>query len=217
MVAAEAERFALRGHAQVKLMPVTDLADEGAVARLYGGVPQLWASIHLAGGFAMAPVAETRSPDLMDQVDMNFVTAFLCCGAAVTPFAHRRGAAGASSMSRRGRARMAHRRRDGGLRREQGRVAALTVALGEEVAEDGILVNAVAPSIMDTRANREAMPKADHAAWPKVRGVAATILFLASPENKGDARRDCAGYGKSLTLAPRSGERVASAERREPG
>jgi NAD(P)-dependent dehydrogenase (short-subunit alcohol dehydrogenase family) len=63
-------------------------------------------------------------------------------------------------------------------------VAALTVALSEEVAKDGILVNAVAPSIMDTPANRAAMPKADHEAWPKVEEVAATILFLASPENK---------------------------------
>jgi NAD(P)-dependent dehydrogenase (short-subunit alcohol dehydrogenase family) len=63
-------------------------------------------------------------------------------------------------------------------------VAALTVALAEEVVRVGILVNAVAPSTMDTPANRRAMPKADHAAWPKVEEVAATILFLASPENR---------------------------------
>ena len=62
-------------------------------------------------------------------------------------------------------------------------VAALTVALAEEVVKAGILVNAVAPSTMDTPANRRAMPKADHAAWPKVEEVAATILFLASPQN----------------------------------
>ena len=62
-------------------------------------------------------------------------------------------------------------------------VAALSVALAEEVVPRGILVNAVAPSIMDTPANRAAMPKADHAKWPKVDEVAATILFLASPEN----------------------------------
>jgi NAD(P)-dependent dehydrogenase (short-subunit alcohol dehydrogenase family) len=63
-------------------------------------------------------------------------------------------------------------------------VAALTVALAEEVAKRGILVNAVAPSILDTPANRQAMPKADHAAWPKVEEVAATILFLASSDNQ---------------------------------
>jgi NAD(P)-dependent dehydrogenase (short-subunit alcohol dehydrogenase family) len=62
-------------------------------------------------------------------------------------------------------------------------VAALTAALAEEVARRGILVNAVAPSIMDTPANRAAMPKADFAAWPKVADVARTIVFLASPDN----------------------------------
>jgi NAD(P)-dependent dehydrogenase (short-subunit alcohol dehydrogenase family) len=52
------------------------------------------------------------------------------------------------------------------------------------VAGRGILVNAVAPSIIDTPANRAAMPKADHAAWPKPEEIAATIAFLASPDNK---------------------------------
>jgi len=62
-------------------------------------------------------------------------------------------------------------------------VAALTQALAEEVAGRGILVNAVVPSIMDTPANRKAMPDADHARWPKVDEVAATIAFLVSPQN----------------------------------
>ena len=44
-------------------------------------------------------------------------------------------------------------------------------------------MNAVAPSIMDTPTNRRNMPKANFDAWPKVEEVAASILFLASPEN----------------------------------
>jgi NAD(P)-dependent dehydrogenase (short-subunit alcohol dehydrogenase family) len=76
-------------------------------------------------------------------------------------------------------------------------VAALTVALAEEVAKDGILVNAVAPSIMDTPANREAMPKANFDAWPKVEEVAATILFLASPDNRVTRGAIVPVYGKS--------------------
>jgi NAD(P)-dependent dehydrogenase (short-subunit alcohol dehydrogenase family) len=76
-------------------------------------------------------------------------------------------------------------------------VAALTVALAEEAAKDGILVNAVAPSIMDTQANRAAMPKADFAAWPKVEEVAATILFLASPDNRVTRGAIVPVYGKS--------------------
>jgi NAD(P)-dependent dehydrogenase (short-subunit alcohol dehydrogenase family) len=76
-------------------------------------------------------------------------------------------------------------------------VAAFTTALAEEVAKDGILVNAVAPSIMDTAANRDAMPKSDFALWPKVEEVAATILFLASPDNRVTRGAIVPVYGKS--------------------
>jgi NAD(P)-dependent dehydrogenase (short-subunit alcohol dehydrogenase family) len=76
-------------------------------------------------------------------------------------------------------------------------VATLTMALAEEVAKDGILVNAVAPSIMDTPANRKAMPKADFDKWPKVEEVAATILFLASPDNRVTRGAVVPVYGKS--------------------
>jgi len=76
-------------------------------------------------------------------------------------------------------------------------VAALTVALAEEVAKDDILVNAVAPSIMDTPTNRKAIPTADYAAWPKVEEVAQTILFLASPENKVTRGSVTPVYGRS--------------------
>src|SRR5246127_2608260 len=93
LVAAEAEHFPLRDHAKVKLLAGIDLTDEAAVARLYDGVPRLWASIHLAGGFALSPVAETGKADLMKQLDMNFITCFLCCRAALYGFA-RSGAGG---------------------------------------------------------------------------------------------------------------------------
>src|SRR3984893_15280405 len=84
VAAAEAEHFPLRDHAKVKLVAGIDLTDEAAVARLYDGVPSLWASIHLAGGFAMSPVGKTTKADLMKQVDLNLVTAFLSCAAAVS-------------------------------------------------------------------------------------------------------------------------------------
>ena len=65
------------------------------------------------------------------------------------------------------------------------------------VAKEDILVNAVAPSIMDTPANRESMPKANYDLWPKVEEVAATILFLASPENRVTRGAVVPVYGKS--------------------
>jgi NAD(P)-dependent dehydrogenase (short-subunit alcohol dehydrogenase family) len=183
LIAAEAARFPLRDHARVKLVANADLADEAAVARLFDGVPKLWASIHLAGGFAMSPVAATDKSALMRQIDTNFVSCFLCCRAAINAIAHTGGGGRIVNVA----ARPALEWRSGAgmaaYTASKAAVAALTVALAEEVAKDNILVNAVAPSIMDTPANRAAMPKADHAAWPKVEEVAATILFLASPEN----------------------------------
>jgi len=174
----------LRGHAQVKLVASADLADEAAVAKLYDGVPRLWASIHLAGGFAMAPIADTKKSDLMAQLDMNFVTAFLCSRAAVNAII--RTGDGGSIVNVAARPALEWRAGAGmvAYAASKAAVAALTVALAEEVAKAGILVNAVAPSIMDTPANRAAMPKADFSAWPKVAEVAATIRFLASPQNK---------------------------------
>ena len=63
-------------------------------------------------------------------------------------------------------------------------VTALTIALGEEVASEGILVSAVAPSVIDTPANRSAMPDADHESWVSAEDIASTIAYLASPENE---------------------------------
>ena len=183
VVAAEAERFALRQHERVKLVTMSNLADEADVARLYGSVDKLWASIHLVGGFAMAPVAQTTKADLMKQIEMNLVTTFLCSRAAVNAMTDRRlpgrivNVAARPALEPRSGAGMA------AYTASKAAVAALTIALAEEVAKLGVLVNAVAPSIMDTAANRAAMPNADYTAWPKVEEVAATILFLASPQN----------------------------------
>src|SRR5579863_4378303 len=57
---AEAQRFRLRDHKQVVLSVTGNLADEAAIARLYGGIAPLWASIHIAGGFAAAPLRDTE-------------------------------------------------------------------------------------------------------------------------------------------------------------
>jgi NAD(P)-dependent dehydrogenase (short-subunit alcohol dehydrogenase family) len=197
LVAAEADHFPLRDHAKVKLLAGIDLTDETAVARLYGSVPTLWASIHLAGGFAMSAVAKTTKADLMKQIDLNLVTAFLSCRAAVN--AMTRTGAGGRIVNVAARPALEWRSGAGmaAYAASKAAVAALTAALAEEVVKAGILVNAVAPSIMDTGANRAAMPQADHAAWPKVEEVAATILFLASPDNKVTRGGVVPVYGRS--------------------
>jgi NAD(P)-dependent dehydrogenase (short-subunit alcohol dehydrogenase family) len=192
---AEAAQFPLREDKRIELIKVTDLAEEPEVEKLYDGVAGLWASIHIAGGFAMGKVADTNEAGLSAQIDMNLTSCFLCCRAAVLAMGKNGGrivnvTARPALEPRLGAGMAAYTIAKAG-------VAALTAALAEEVAKDGILVNAVAPSIMDTAANRKAMPTADHDAWPKVAEVAATILFLVSPENKVTRGAIVPVYGKS--------------------
>jgi NAD(P)-dependent dehydrogenase (short-subunit alcohol dehydrogenase family) len=61
-------------------------------------------------------------------------------------------------------------------------VHSMTQALAEELKGDGVTVNAVLPSIIDTPANRADMPKADFASWVRPEELAAVMLFLASEE-----------------------------------
>ena len=70
-------------------------------------------------------------------------------------------------------------------------------ALAEELASEGIWVNAVVPSIIDTPANRAGMPDADHSAWPSTDALAETIAFLASPANKATRGGLVPVYGRS--------------------
>jgi NAD(P)-dependent dehydrogenase (short-subunit alcohol dehydrogenase family) len=126
---------------------------------------------------------------------MNFLSCLLCCRAAVAAMA----ASGGRIVNIAARPGLEWRSGAGmaAYAASKAAVAALTVALAEEVAKDGILVNAVAPSIMDTPANRSTMPKANYDLWPKVEEVAATILFLASPENRVTRGGVVPVYGKS--------------------
>jgi len=74
---------------------------------------------------------------------------------------------------------------------------ALAQAVAAEVLEDGVRVNAVLPSTMDTPANRRAMPDADPSRWVSLTSAAGVIAFLLS-----EAARDLSGatlplYGRA--------------------
>jgi NAD(P)-dependent dehydrogenase (short-subunit alcohol dehydrogenase family) len=59
---------------------------------------------------------------------------------------------------------------------------ALLDALAAELRGTGVRVNSILPSIIDTQANRQTMPRADFAKWPKPDEIARVILFLCSDE-----------------------------------
>jgi len=192
---AEAKRFRLRDHKQVIVMIAGNLADETIVNRVYQGIAPLWASIHIAGGFAGAPLRETAVAVIRQQIDMNLVSCMLCCRAAVIAMTGSGGrivnvAARAALEWRTGAGMVAYTA-------SKAAVAALTAALAEEVAKDGILVNAVAPSIMDTPANRAAMPRADHDRWPKPAELARAVVWLISPQQTVTSGALLPVYGRS--------------------
>lgn len=179
----ELERFGeLAEHPGVELRGPVDLTDEAAVADYYASLPELWGSVQVAGGFAMAPLCDTSLADLQRMLMLNVTTCFLCCREAVRRI---RATVGQGGRLVNVAARPALVPTGGmvAYATAKSAVAAMTLALAEELAAESIWVNAVVPSIMDTPANRAAMPDADHELWPGTGEVAATIAFLTSVDN----------------------------------
>jgi NAD(P)-dependent dehydrogenase (short-subunit alcohol dehydrogenase family) len=182
---AEEQRFPHRSHPRVKLIGNANLGSQTVVQRIYDSVPKLWASIHLAGGYASWPIAETDETELMGLVRNNLLSCFLCCAASVAAI-RKAGGGGGRIVNIAARPALEPRTGAGsvGYTVSKAGVAALTQALAAEVVKEDILVNAIAPSTLDTEANRRAMPKADHSAWPKPAEVASIICNLAAPSNR---------------------------------
>lgn len=175
---------ALAGKAGEALPLATDLLDPAAVARAveaavdrFGGIA---AAVNLAGGFTMGdPVHATAAATWQQMLDLN-VRTMLNVAAAVVPVMQRvrRGAivnVGAASAQR-GAANM------GAYIAAKSTVMRLTESMSAELRDDGIRVNAVLPSIIDTPANRASMPDADFTRWVAPEALAAVIGFLASDD-----------------------------------
>src|SRR5215831_16283621 len=188
LVAAELDEFPYASDPGVHIARGVDLAEEAAVRGFYQALPPLWASIHLAGGFAMAPIGETSAADFVAQFRMNALSCFLCSAAAIAAFRARKapgpgGANGGRIVNVSARPALEPRLGAGmiGYTASKSAVAALSQALAQETTDEQIWVNAVAPSILDTPANREAMPDADFSRWVSPAHIAELIVFLASP------------------------------------
>lgn len=156
-----------------------DVLDERSVGGLLEATPAPWAVISTVGGFApQRPFAELDVAELTGQLELNLVTA-----AVITKHALR-------VMRPAGQGRIVLTASRAGLVSAGSGFAYSVSKLGvlhlvsmaaDEARGSGITVNCVVPSIIDTPANRAAMPSADHDAWPKVPDIARSYLFLASP------------------------------------
>ncbi len=159
-----------------------DVLDDAGLAAAFDDAPPPWAVVNVVGGFAgHRPLPDLDADELKTQLMLNLASAAL-----ITKHSLRR-------MTATGQGRLVHTASRVALVSEGSNFAYSVSKLGvlhlvemaaAETHGTGITVNAVIPSIMDTPANRAAMPDAPHERWPKVEDVAAVYLFLTSPAAK---------------------------------
>lgn len=163
---------------------VADLTDEKACQAAFAEAldAQGPAAVlcNIAGGFAMGTdVHDADATTWHRMLDMNVNTLLNACR-AVVPGMQKVGrgkvinVAAASAVS--GKASM------GAYCASKSAVARITESMALELREQGINVNAVAPSIIDTPANRGAMPDADPSKWVAPKQLADVMRFLASEQ-----------------------------------
>ena len=155
-----------------------DLTDAAAVAEAVADVGEFDIVCNVAGGFDMGPkVSEITDAHWSALFDIN-VTTLRNMLSATLPKLTARGRGSVVNVGAlgalQGLASM------GAYTAAKSVVMRLTEAAAEEVRGQGVNVNAVLPSLIDTPRNRADMPNADHSAWVTPASLAKVICFLAS-------------------------------------
>ncbi|MDX6658978.1 MAG: hypothetical protein QOH62_3771 [Solirubrobacteraceae bacterium] len=155
-----------------------DLFDEAEVQRAVEAAgDDLRAVVNLVGGFAQGGrVHETPIEQFERQFTLNLRPAYLVTSAAIP----RMLAGGGTVVCVGTRAALRPFPGAAGYISSKAALLALVQALAAEYRDDGIRINAVLPSVIDTPANRRDMPDADHGTWVKPEEIARVIHFLSS-------------------------------------
>jgi NAD(P)-dependent dehydrogenase (short-subunit alcohol dehydrogenase family) len=167
------------------LLPGVELADEAAAKKAIDAAQRqlrgLDVLINTAGSFRWQTVADgdPATWDLLFQ--SNLKSAVNACKAALP---HLRASRAGRIINIGAVAALKAAAGMGAYTASKAGVHRLTESLAAELEHDGITVNAILPSIIDTPANRADMPKADFSTWVTPQSLANVILFLASDEAK---------------------------------
>jgi NAD(P)-dependent dehydrogenase (short-subunit alcohol dehydrogenase family) len=155
-----------------------DLTDRGATRACFDALGEFDGLFNLAGGFTMGASAWDPDDGQWEAMFRINVTTLRNAMKAAVPHLVRRGAGSVVNVG-------AYGAREG-----QGMMSAycaakstvmrLTESLAEELREQGVNVNAVLPTIIDTPPNRAAMPDADPGRWVAPEDLASVICFLGS-------------------------------------
>jgi NAD(P)-dependent dehydrogenase (short-subunit alcohol dehydrogenase family) len=159
-----------------------DLTDVVAVRRMvevtlerFGHIEVL---VNAAGGYqGGTPVHETSLEAWDHMLDLNARTVFIASSAVIPAMLEREAGKIINVGSKSG---LEGSSRSAAYSASKSAVLRLTESMSAELKKNGINVNCVLPSTIDTPDNRAAMPKADTSRWVKPEAIAEVILFLAS-------------------------------------
>ena len=158
-----------------------DLTDEAGTEQAFAGLGgSIQGLVNAAGGFAWEKIAGGRKATWDRLYSLNLATALNACRAAL-PLLRRGGAIVNVGAAAAGRAEAGM----GAYAASKSAVLRLTESLAAELKADGVRVNAVLPSIIDTQANRADMSDADFGKWVKPEELAEVIAFLLSERASG--------------------------------
>ena len=173
---------AFGGDAEDRLLAPADLLDRASTAAAVQAAGQRFGGIdvlcHLAGGFRMGEAVHETSDATWDfLLDLNART-LINIAHAVVPVMLAAGSGRivtvGAGAAQKGAGRM------GAYCAAKASVIRLTEAMSAELREQGINVNCVLPSIIDTPENRADMPQADPSRWVAPAALADVVAFLAS-------------------------------------
>jgi NAD(P)-dependent dehydrogenase (short-subunit alcohol dehydrogenase family) len=139
--------------------------------------------INIAGGYRGGkPVHETPVDQFDFVINLNARTVFVM-SSAVIPHMIAQGSGKIISIAAKGALKGTA---NSALQAaSKSAVIRLTESMSEEVKHQGINVNCILPSTIDTQANRDSMPNADFNTWVTADAIADVIAFLSSEESRG--------------------------------
>ena len=189
---------AARRREGLELVPA-DLLEPRSVAEVVGvaaaGPAPLRAVVNLVGGYAGGPrVHETEPADFDRQLTLNLRPTFLVTRAALP---HLIDAGGGALVYVSARAAVQPFAGASAYITAKAAVLAFAQAVAVEYRADAIRANTILPSVIDTPANRSAMPNADHSRWVPPEQIAAVIRFLCSDESAPTSGAAIPVYGRA--------------------
>jgi len=176
-----------------------DVTDEAAITKLIDEIVtkhgRLDALVNTVGGYAGGvKMWETERKVFDRMLDLNLRSGYVLARAAV-PVMLKQGSGAMVNVA--AKAAVDHGAGASAYAASKAAAVALMDSLAADVKGTGVRVNSVLPSIIDTAVNREAMPDANFAVWPKPEEIARVILFLASDEAHVIQGAAIPVYGKS--------------------